>query len=146
MYYRYYIHAFVLSRRGIKTERMHVRGYEDAQLTVLFYMDRYKWRGSTSIISHSSSRTCHRTITYPNYLLVYLIVVKDERKRSCAQFTAFAIVARAHHRRSIEISRSGRSHFSFHSDSVRLAFVSNLFARVCTNYNLFLLPYVLRCE
>lgn len=129
-----------------KKQRMHVRGYEDAQLTVLFYMDRYKWRGNTSIISNSSSRTCHRTITYSNYLLVYLIVAKDERKRSCAQFTAFAIVARAHHRRSIEISRSRRSHFSFLSVIVRLAFTSNLFARVCTNYNLFLLPYILRCE
>lgn len=58
---------------------------------------------------HTGSRTCHRTITYSNYLPVYLIVVKDERKRSCghAQFSAFAIVARAHHRRSVEISRSG---------------------------------------
>lgn len=104
--------AFLYCREEKDETKAHVRGHGDAQLIVciiLFYGLLIARQLCRSDRIHTGSRTCHRTITYSNYLPVYLIVVKDERKRSCghAQFSAFAIVARAHHRRSVEISRSG---------------------------------------
>lgn len=53
----------------------------------------------------NGSRTCHRTITYSNYLPVYLIVVKDERKRSCGSTLSFLRSQSLHARIIVDPSR-----------------------------------------
>lgn len=113
----------------------------------------------------NGSRTCHRTITYSNYLPVYLIVVKDERKRSCGSTLSFLRTRSLHARIIVDPSRYHAAdilrssldrtppfffffspHFNYRSYSFVRSYVVSI-ESVCvrfnyTNYNLFLLLFL----